>query len=78
MTEVTSTNAPIRDAPIPATRLRVRSSGLAPQDGVKILAYVALFGFAQQALTTFADRQAGQLLGQAKGTQTATRAGASP
>lgn len=43
-------------------------SGLQPQDGLKILAYVALFGYAQQTLTTFADKQAGQLLGQAKGT----------
>jgi len=42
-------------------------SGLSAQDGVKILAYVALFGFSQQALTGFADKQAGQLLGQAKG-----------
>jgi hypothetical protein len=30
---------------------------LRPQDGRKILAYVAVFGFAQQAFTTFADRQ---------------------
>jgi hypothetical protein len=42
-----------------------------PQEGLKILAYVALFGFAQQAFTTFADRQAGQLLGEARGTQPA-------
>jgi hypothetical protein len=42
--------------------------GLKAQPGSKILAYVALFGFAQQALTAFADRQAGQLLGNAQGT----------
>jgi hypothetical protein len=44
---------------------------LSPQDGLKVLAYVALFGYAQQAFTTFADRQAGQLLGEARGTQSA-------
>lgn len=53
-------------------------SGLQPQDGLKILAFVALFGFAQQTLTTFADKQAGELLGQAKGTQPSTGAGAAP
>lgn len=37
------------------------------QEGTRILAYVAFFGFAQQALTTFADRQASQLLGEAGG-----------
>jgi len=39
---------------------------LSPQDGRTILAYVAVFGYAQQAFTTFADRQANQLLGEAK------------
>jgi hypothetical protein len=53
-------------------------SGLSAQDGLKILAYVALFGYAQQALTTFADRQAGALLGQAKGTKPASASGAAP
>jgi hypothetical protein len=42
--------------------------GFKAQPGDKILAFVALFGFAQQAITAFADRQAGQLLGQAQGT----------
>jgi hypothetical protein len=41
--------------------------GFKAQAGGKILAFVALFGFAQQAITAFADRQAGQLLGQAQG-----------
>ncbi len=53
-------------------------TGLQPQAGLKILAFVALFGFAQQTLTTFADKQAGELLGQAKGTQPSTGAGAAP
>jgi hypothetical protein len=51
---------------------------LTPQEGLKILAYVALFGYAQQAFTTFADRQAGQLLGQAKGNASASGSGVSP
>ena len=33
---------------------------LSPQDGRTILAYVAVFGFAQRAFATFADRQANQ------------------
>jgi hypothetical protein len=37
--------------------------GLKSHPGSSVLAYVALFGFAQQAITTFADRQAGQILG---------------
>jgi hypothetical protein len=41
--------------------------GFKAQEGGKILAFVALFGFAQQAITAFADRQAGQLLGEARG-----------
>jgi hypothetical protein len=41
--------------------------GFKAQAGGKILAFVAVFGFAQQAITAFADRQAGQLLGQAQG-----------
>lgn len=41
--------------------------GFKAQPGSKILAFVAVFGFAQQAITAFADRQAGQLLGQAQG-----------
>ena len=41
--------------------------GFKAQPGSKVLAYVAIFGFAQQAITAFADRQAGRLLGQAQG-----------
>jgi hypothetical protein len=40
---------------------------VAAQEGGKLLAYVALFGFAQQAFMAFADRQARNLLGEARG-----------
>ena len=53
-------------------------SMLSPQDGLKILAYVALFGYAQQTLTTLADKQAADLLDQAKGTKPASTGGAAP
>lgn len=36
--------------------------GLKAQPGSSVLAYVARFGFAQQAITAFADRHAGQIL----------------
>ena len=42
-------------------------SAVASQDAEKLLAYVALFGFAQQAFMAFADRQARNLLGEARG-----------
>jgi hypothetical protein len=38
-----------------------------PQDGAALLAYVALFGFAQEAVTRFADKQGKRLLGEATG-----------
>ncbi len=37
-----------------------------PQTGGKLFAYVAVFGFAQEAFTTFVDGQAGKVLGAAK------------
>jgi hypothetical protein len=40
--------------------------GLSPQDGSKLLAYVAFFGFAQELFTNFADGQAAKVLGQAR------------
>jgi hypothetical protein len=38
-----------------------------PQEGTALLAYVALFGFAQEAVTRFADKRGSRLLGEATG-----------
>jgi hypothetical protein len=39
---------------------------ISPQSGARLFAYVAVFGFAQEAFTTFVDSQAGRVLGAAK------------
>ena len=46
---------------------------LAPQAVPQVFAYVALFGYAQEAFTAFVDNQAGKLLGVAKAGSDATR-----
>jgi hypothetical protein len=38
-----------------------------PQSGYVVLAYTALFGFAQEAVTRFADQSGSRLLGEAQG-----------
>jgi hypothetical protein len=42
--------------------------GLATANDKALAAYAALFGFAQESVTRFVDRQAGRLLGQARST----------